>query len=521
MMHDHRFTALVLFGSTLAAGVAPIVADPAPLGAQQDRPALAEQVEAWVDAHQGELVGELVDFLSLPNVASDVEAMHRNAAALVQMMERRGIQAEVLDGEGPPIVLGELMAEGAETTLLLYCHYDGQPVDPATWEQPDPFTPVLRSGSLEEGGEVLSLEGLSSFEPGWRLYGRSASDDKSPIVAILAALDALRDAGLQPTVNLKFIFEGDEEMGSPQLPDVVREHGEDRLAADMVLMVDGPEHPSLRPTIVHGMRGITSARIVLYGADRSLHSGHHGNWAPNPAMELARLLAGMKDEEGRVTIDGWYDDVLPLGEAEQEAIAALEPERPEDYGFAVPEGGPGARRLERIALPSLNVRGMGAAWVGDQVRTIVPDSAVAELDLRLVPDVQPADQIERLVAHVRGQGFHVVSEPPDQATRTRYAPRLAWIRGRDGGYPATRTPLDHPIAQRIREAVDLWLPEEPAVMPMMGGSVPAVWFAELADIPVLLLPIVNPDNNQHSPNENLRLGNFFDGIVTLAAVMRM
>lgn len=476
-------------------------------------------VAAYVEANQHQIVGELVEFLRLPNVAADLPNIRRNAEALVAMMERRGVRTRILETGGPPMVFGELRAEGATTTLLFYAHYDGQPVDPAQWIGHDPFEPVLRTGRLEDGAPIVPFPDRGPYDPDWRIYARSASDDKMPIVALLAALDALRAAGQAPTVNLKFLFEGDEEAGSPHLADLIREH-ETLLASDLVVMVDGPEHPSLRPTIVFGARGITTAQITVYGPDRPLHSGHYGNWAPNPAHRLARLLASMKDDEGRVLIEGWYDDVRPLSTAEREALVAVPDDRPGEFGFAVPEGGPDQTRLARISLPSLNVRGLGSGWTGSGARTLVPDSAIAELDLRLVPDVEPSRQLERLRAHIQSQGYQLVDESPDSRTRATH-PRIARLVAMEGGYPAMRTSFDHPVARRVVDAVTHGSSEEPILIPMMGGSVPAVWFPAITGTDVLLLPLVNPDNNQHAENENLRLGNLFEGIRTVAAVMRM
>lgn len=479
----------------------------------------ADPVDAYVHAHRGEIVGELVELLRIPNVAADSVNIRRNAEVLVGMMERRGISVRLLETGGPPMVYGELPAPGATTTLLLYAHYDGQPVDPAKWVGHSPWEPVLRDAALAHGGEIIPFPADGEYDPEWRLYARSASDDKGPIVGLMAALDALRAAGRAPTVNLKFLFEGDEEAGSPNLEQVVREHGE-LLRSDLVIMTDGPEHPSGRPTVVFGARGITTAQVTVYGPDRPLHSGHYGNWAPNPAMELARLLASMKDDAGRVTIAGWYDDVLPLSAEERAAIAAVPDDPPAAFGFAEPEGGAGAHRLERIALPSLNVRGLSSLYVGPQARTLVPDRAVAELDLRVVPAVQPDRQVARLVEHVRAQGFHVVTEDPDSATRARH-PRIAKVAAREGGYPGVRTSFGHPVARRVVEAVREGSAEPPVLMPTMGGSIPAAWFPEVLGTDVILLPVVNPDNNQHAENENLRLGSLWEGIRTFAAVMRM
>ena len=476
-------------------------------------------VERWVQDNRAALVERLVGFLEIPNVAGDMPAIRRNVDWLVAAMEERGIGTRVLETGAEPMVYGELMSPGAETTILFYCHYDGQPADPTAWTGHAPWDPVLRDGSLADGAAIIPWPRDGAYDDDWRIYARSASDDKSPIVMLFAAIDALRAAGTAPNVNLKFLFEGDEEAGSSHMRDLIRRH-RDLLAADLVVMADGPEHASRRPTLVYGARGITSVRLIVYGPSRPLHSGHFGNWAPNPAMRLARLLASMKDDDGRVLVDGFYDDVAPLTEEERAAFRAVPADSPDEYGFAAPEGWAGERRLEATALPSLNVRGMGSGWIGAEVRTIVPDSAVAEIDLRLVPDIRPDDQVERVRAHVRAQGYYLAEASPTAAERARH-PRLARIVARPGGgYPGMRTPLDHPVARRVARAVAAFSDLEPLPIPMLGGSVPAVWFPVEADMPVLLVPTVNPDNNQHSPNENLRLGNFFDGIVTLAGVMR-
>lgn len=500
--------------AALVAGAAPL-----PLPAQGAAAEEARAVAAWVESNERALVDELVELLSIPNVAADLENIRRNADWLVSALESRGVTARLLETGAQPMVYGELMTPGATTTILFYSHYDGQPVDPSAWVGPDPWTPVLRGGSLAGGASIIPWPADGRYEDDWRIYARSASDDKSPIVMLLAALDALRAAGSSPTVNVKFLLEGDEEAGSSHIRQLIRENRR-LLAADLVIMADGPEHPSGRPTLVYGARGITSARVIVYGPERPLHSGHFGNWAPNPAQRLAALLASMKAPDGRVLIEGFYDDVVPLTDEETAAFRAIPADAPADYGFAEPEAGRGSLRLEATAAPSLNVRGMAAGWIGDAVRTIVPDSAVAEIDLRLVPDIEPAAQVERLRRHIRAQGYHLAASSPTAEERAahRYLARVIAREG--GGYPGMRTPLAHPLAGRVARAVAAYTGQEPVRIPMLGGSVPAVWFPVEAGIPVLLIPTVNPDNNQHSPNENLRLGNFFDGIVTFAGVLR-
>jgi acetylornithine deacetylase/succinyl-diaminopimelate desuccinylase-like protein len=409
---------------------------------------------------------------------------------------------------------------GASRTILFYCHYDGQPADPAAWTGHDPWDPILRDGPLNAGGRVIEWPAAGPYDNDWRIYARSASDDKAPIVALMAALDGLRAAGIQPGANLKFLFEGDEEIGSPNLPRLAREHGE-RLGADLVVAADGPIDPSGRPTIFFGVRGIVTVELTVYGPVRPLHSGHYGNWAPNPAMRLAQLLASMKDPEtGRVAIEGFYDDVVPLSDFERQAIAEV-PDDDEaqrrDFAFGAPEMD--GRRLEVINLPSLNVRGLRSAWVGDDARTIVPDRAVASLDLRLVKEIRPEDQIDRLRAHIEARGYHIVEDEPDRATRLRH-PRLVRLVASDG-YPAFRTSMDLPVSRALIEAVESHTGRSPIKLPTLGGSVPLYVFTDILGVPTVGVPIVNHDNNQHSPDENLRIGHLWAGIETLASVMQV
>lgn len=478
-------------------------------------------VRSYRASHEAEIVGELVEFLALPNVASDILAIRRNAEALLEMMARRGIEGRLLETDGPPYVYGELKVPGATRTILFYAHYDGQPVDPSRWVGHDPYEPVLRDAALEAGGQVIEFPPRGQrYQRDWRLYARSAADDKSPIIAMLVALDGLRAGLLRPTANLKFIFEGDEEAGSPNLGDVVREY-RDLLAADLAIVADGPTDPSGLPTLKFGARGIVSAEITVYGPLRPLHSGHYGNWAPNPAMRLAHLLASMKDpQSGRVLVDGFYDDVVELTELERAAIAAApndDADRMHDFAIAEPESQ--GRRLALINLPSLNVRGLRSGWVGGEARTIVPDRAIANLDLRLVKNIDPGEQLERLIAHIEGQGYQLVSEEPDPETRRRH-PKLARVVTSDG-YPAYRTPMDLPIAEALVGSVEEHMGQSMVKIPTSGGSVPLYWFTDVLGVPTVTVPIVNHDNNQHSPNENLRLGNLWSGIELFASVMML
>jgi len=463
----------------------------------------------WVAAHRETILKELNEFLRLPNVSSDLEAMESNATHLRTMLERRGLEVRILTSPAAPYVFARLAPEegsegGKPPTVLFYAHFDGQPVDRSRWTTGEPFDPTLR-------GEVS--------DPEARIYARSASDDKASIVGLLAAIDALRAAGFPPTVEAKFIFDPEEEIGSPNLAAVLERH-RDLMRADLLIFADGPVHQSGLPTVVFGTRGLVTVTLTMYGPDRALHSGHYGNWAPNPAEKLARLLTTMKDADGRVLVEGFYDDVEPLSARERaaiEAIPAVEPALMKDLLIAHPEGA-GRSLQELINLPSLNVRGMASGWVGSDVRTIVPSRATAEIDLRLVKDVMPDAQVERLRAHIRKQGYHVVDDEPDDDTlrSRRDVVRLT----RSGGVPAARTSMETPVSRSLIEAVERAAPAEPVLMPTLGGTGPLSVFERILELPVYGVPIANADNNQHAPDENLRLGNLWDGIVLYASLLR-
>jgi acetylornithine deacetylase/succinyl-diaminopimelate desuccinylase-like protein len=480
----------------------------------------AGSVRAYRQAHEAAILREFVELLSIPNIASDSVNIRRNADKLVEGMRRRGIEARLLEGSGPPAVFGELKTPGATRTIGFYAHYDGQPVEPSKWNS-DPFKPVLRSKMLDAGGSVVAFPAAGeTVDPEARLYARSASDDKAPIIAMLAALDALRDLNVPLTSNLKFFFEGEEEAGSRHLEELVNRNAS-LLSADVWICADGPVHSTRRQQLYFGARGIVTATITIYGSNRALHSGHYGNWAPNPAMMLAKLLATMKDDDGRILISGFYDDVIPLGPDEKKALLeapATDADLMREYGLLSTEGG-GRSLVELINEPSLNVDGLRSEGVGTEARTIIPAEATATVDMRLVKGIDPQRQVERLIAHIKKQGYFVVYEEPDQPTRLKNR-RLARVTSNDG-YRAVRTPINLPIATTIVRAVEQALGQRPVLMPTLGGSVPLYIFERATKAPQIGVPIVNHDNNQHSSNENVRIQNIWDGIEVFAALMTM
>lgn len=486
--------------------------------AEAASPTLRARVLAHVRDRQPELLREFVELLALPNVASDSDGITRNAAHIVRMLQKRGVAARLLDGQGgPPAVYGELHV-GAPKTVVLYAHYDGQPVEPERWTSP-PWTPVLRDGPLGPTARTLDLASLRGpLDAEWRIYARSASDDKAPILAIAAALDALAATGARPSVNLKLFFEGEEEAGSPHLAKVLAANRE-LLRADAWLLCDGPVHQSRRMQVVFGARGVTDVEITVYGPLRSVHSGHYGNWVPNPAVALAHLVSGLRDPDGRITIAGFYDDVRPVTQAERAALAAVpdvDAAIREDLAIAASEAG-GARLVERIMLPALNLRGLQSGAVGAQAQNAIPTEARASIDFRLVPEQTPQKVRDRFEAHLRAQGWSIVhAEPtPDERRATPNLVRLDW----SGGYPAARTALELPFSRRLLSVVGEDTEEPVIALPTLGGSVPMLLFIETFRVPVVILPIANHDNAQHAPDENLRLQNLWDGIATFATVI--
>lgn len=481
--------------------------------------AVREQVRAYRQKHDVAIVRTLAEFLSLPNVASDRENIEKNARWILREFERRGIRGELLRvGDSPPVVYGEQLVPGARRTVVFYVHYDGQPVDPSQWAT-DPWTPVLRDNPLEQGGRLIEWSALRSPVPGeWRLYARSASDDKSPLIALLTALDALRAAEIPLSVNIKFFLEGEEEAGSPHLADLIRRYA-DRLTADVWLLCDGPVHQTRRPQVYFGARGIADLELTVYGPIRPLHSGHYGNWAPNPAVLLSHLLVSMRTPEGRIQIPGFYDDVRPLTEREKQALADVPhsdaPLR-NDIGVAWTEGS-GKKLNELIMAPALNVRGIQAGHVGETAQNAIPTEARASIDFRLVPDQTPEGVRRRVEDHIRRQGFYIVSETPDLSLRRRY-PRIVKLEW-GPGYPPARTSMDAPVSQALLRLLADALGTPIIALPTLGGSVPMYLFLDVLRTPVIGVPIVNHDNNQHGANENLRLQNLWDGIEMFAVLL--
>jgi acetylornithine deacetylase/succinyl-diaminopimelate desuccinylase-like protein len=467
----------------------------------QSPPAVAHD---WRTTHQAEILQEFTALLAIPNVASETANIQRNAAALVAMLKQRGADTQLLTAPGVnPVVFGEIKTPGAKHTIVFYAHYDGQPVTPSEWEGGAPFTPVTRKVNGED-----------------RIYARSASDDKAAIIAQLTALDALQAAKIPIKANIRFVWEGEEEAGSPHLENILNAH-RDLVHGDVWLVCDGPVDQSRRQSVVFGARGDTHLEITVFGPNRGLHSGHYGNWAPNPAMMLAQLLAGMKDAEGHVLIPHFYDGIAPLSEMERQAIAEApvnDDALRQELALGHVEGG-GKKLLELINLPTLNVNGLSAANTGARANNVIPSRAVADIDLRLVVGEHWREQQDRVVDYIKSQSYFVVDSEPSREVLLSH-PKVAMVKRDEASYDAVRTPMDLPIAQAVIAAVES-AHRKVVKWPTMGGSVPLGAMERAADTHTITVPIANHDNNQHSSNENIRLQNLWDGIETMAALLAM
>ncbi len=491
---------------------------PLPLFAQTTQ----QRVREYRRANEQQILAEFTTLLAIPNVASDTVNIRRNADRIMQMMKDRGLNPRLLETsshDSPPAVYGEWKTPGATRTILVYAHYDGQPTDPSHWTSGPPWQPTLYTAALEANGQTVPLSAV--VNPEWRIYARSASDDKAGVMAILTAFDALKAKGVALTSNIKFFFEGEEEAGSPHLGEIIALN-KDLLEADVWIICDGPVHQSGRKQVVFGARGDVNVDLTVYAAKRPLHSGHYGNWSPNPANLLARLLASMKDDDGRVTIDGWYADVEPLGDAERRAISEApqyDEELKKQLGIKRTENA-GKTLLEVINQPSLNINGFASGDVGALARNVIPTTATAVLDLRLVKGNDQKRQVQRLMEHIRKQGYFVTDREPSDAERAQY-PLLARVYARAGGYNADRTRMDLPISKSVIDAVQSTSPDKIVLLPTSGGSLPLSIITERLKTVTISVPIANYDNNQHAENENIRIQNLWDGIETWAAIMTM
>ena len=475
----------------------------------QDSTAIKSQVRHSID--------ELVDFVAIPNDALNADDIDQNLRWLENKFSQRGFNSSILETENLPLFFAALPMDDNKPTILFYMHLDGQSVDPSKWNQENPYKTVLKS---KEGKawKTQSFDELNEdINYDWRLFGRSTSDDKGPIVMFLNAIDLLKKDGVEIPFNVKVILDSEEEKSSKPLPKAVKQYRE-LLMADFLVINDGPVHPSGKPTVIYGCRGITSLSLTTFGPIKPQHSGHYGNYAPNPGFQLAQLLAAMKDKEGRVIIPGYYDGIT-LDEATQKILKSVPDSDAlisEKLQFKTAEK-VGAFYQEALQYPSLNIRGLGSGWIGEKARTIVPATATAELDLRLVPE-SDGTRLKNLVKnYITSEGFYITDNLPTAKERLEHD-KIVMVK--EGSVTdAFRTDLNNDHGNFIVKTLEDTFKEKVVQIRIMGGTVPISPFINELKIPAFIVPMVNPDNNQHSPNENLKIGQIVYGIQTFYALL--
>lgn len=463
-------------------------------------------------------ISDLMSFLRLPNDGHFENEIEQNLQWCDSVFLALKFKTQVIKTDGAPLLFAEKKVQNNLKTILFYLQIDGQPVDISKWDQPNPFLPVLKEKDDNNNWRIIETRLLQKeFNPEWRIFARSASDSKGPAMSFISALQILKGRNVKPAFNIKVIMDFQEEMGSPSLPKAVSENGQ-LLKADMLFIMDGTRHLSNLPTLTFGARGIATATLKVFGPRYPLHSGQYGNFAPNPVFETARLLGSLKDKNGKVTLEGFYEGIA-LSDKEKIQLNSV-PENLDSIkirlGIAKADA-VGATYQESLQYPSLNIRGLNAAWVGNEVRTIIPAEVVAEIDMRLVPESNGERLMQLLKHHIVNQGYHLVDSIPSEEDRKHYS-KLASFNYRLGSEPF-RTNMDSPIGKHLEKAMRKVFADAFIKMRTTGGSQPMAPFIKTLNIPAVSIRIPNPDNNIHSPNENLRLGNFLEGIITCLAIL--
>ena len=440
----------------------------------------------FINVNRERYLDELKALLAIPSISALPEHagdVRRCAEWCVEEMRRVGLQnARLIETPGNPVAYGDWLQAPGAPTILFYGHYDVQPVDPLNLWQSPPFEATIRDGEI---------------------YARGAADDKGQVFMHLKAVEAhLKQNGKLP-VNIKFMLEGEEEVGSEHLDDFVRSHKSD-LAADVVVISDSPMFARGVPSICYGLRGLVYFQIDLRGSSTDLHSGSFGGAVANPAFVLAQMIAQMKDRSGRIKIPNFYDDVKPLQEEERTAWASLpfnEKSYRKDFGIPKVFGETGFSTLERTwARPTLEVNGLLSGFTGEGAKTVLPALAMAKISMRLVPDQDP-----NKIAGLFEDFVKKIAPKTVELKITRMQGGKPWM-----------TSFDHPFVQAAARAIEKGFGQTP-VFTREGGSIPVVsTFQEVLGLPSVLFGVGLPDENAHAPNEKLDVGNFQGGIIASA-----
>lgn len=459
-------------------------------------------------------------FVSIPNLPSDVKKMYENVSWVKKHYSKVGFKLKTLESSTLPVLFAERIIDPSFKTILFYFHLDGQGVNPESWDQKDPFTPVLKEQNEEgEWNEIPWFNLAEKINDDWRIFGRAAADDKAPILMFLSALELLQSRKQTPKFNIKIIFDLEEEYGSNGFLSTLQKYKENYKADHMIIM-DGPAHNSNQPTLTFGCRGIASFSVTTYGSKLPQHSGHYGNYVANPVFRLSRLLTSMKSENGRVLIDDYYKGITISEEVSN--ILKSVPDNKEEINNALMifrEESVGENYQESLQYPSLNVRQIETSWKGKGLKTIIPEYATVHIDVRLVEETDGKDQLEKIKKHIKSEGYLVLDREPTNKERLSYD-KIVTFKG-NSGVNAFRTPLNAPFAEKLRSALTTYFGKEPVSIRTMGGTVPIIPAINELDIPAIIVPMVNMDNNQHNPNENIRIGNIRQGIKICLAILNI
>jgi len=439
-------------------------------------------VFAHIEENRQSFIDRLIEYLRHPSISAYGEGMGEVADYLIDWLNRLGFNARLVSTPGWPMVMAKLMQSPGKLTVLLYGHYDVQPPDPLeAWISP-PFEPTIRNG---------------------RLYARGAGDNKGQHFAQLLAVESILACLGKLPCNVIVLLEGEEEVGSPHIDQFIREH-KDEIPADLVIISDGPVDVSGRSRLEFGVRGVISFELRAHGANTDLHSGNWGGVAPNPLWTLVHLLGTMKNSQGHVTIDGFYDNVDNPTEQERIALANLPIDLEavkRDLGLTDFDEPLDRPFYDRLALyPTLTINGLHGGYGGPGSKTVLPHEALAKCDIRLVESQTVDEMFTKVEMHVK-----------------RFAPDVEFVR-QDGMEPS-KTPLDSPFAEPIYRGIVAAQGEEPLIVPAMGGSLPNYVFTKTMGLSTFVIPYANSDEANHAPNENIEVERFVKGIRTGVAML--
>lgn len=444
-----------------------------------------EKIFGYIDQNLNRFIDELFVLLRQPSISARWEGVVECSQLLTGIMEKIGIKPRILPMGGkhsPPLIYGEILNPEARRTLLIYGHFDVQPPEPLdAWDSP-PFQPAIRNG---------------------RIYGRGSADNKGQFFAHFKAIESVLKVNGKLPINVKFLLDPEEEVGSPSLNGFCREN-KSLFAADMALNSDGPMDTSGRPRLSFGNRGVLYVEVKARGANQDLHSGNFGGPVPNPAWRVVEFLSSLRKPDGTVAIEGFYDNIVPPTAKEREMMAQMpfdEKKFMEKYGlkkFAPPDD---LSYMEKLMFrPTLNIAGFSSGYGGPGSKTVLPCMATLKMDMRMVVNQDPEDIFQKFTKHIKKHGFEDLD-----VTMVHY-------------YYPSRTSVDHPMAPKFVEAIRQGFQKEPVLIPAGGGSFPGAAIRNILNIPILSVPYGNADENNHAPNENLAIDCFKNGIRTTAAL---